>query len=120
MRQGSLSVFYSAVIALLLLTGAESDLSAQTAKNQAKAGRGGYAYGASYETGGERGYRAIMPEGKSCKYLREEDDSRAASVNNGSVEVKYPEERKGANSCKTTLYTVKKGDTIYGIKSMPG
>lgn len=120
MQQGFLSLFSSAVIALLLLSGAESDLSAKTGKTQAKTDRGGYAYGASYETGGERGYRDIMPEGKSCKYLREEDDSRAASVNNGSVEVKYPEEKKDANSCKTTLYTVKKGDTIYGISRKTG
>lgn len=120
MRQDSLSVFCSGVIALLLVSGVGSDLSAQTAKNQAKADRGGYAYGASYETGGGRGNRDIIPKGDSGKTVRYDEDSRAGSVTNGSVEVKYPDSKKSGKNCRTTLYTVKRGDTLYGISRKTG
>jgi len=119
-QQDSLSVFCSAVIALLLLSGAESELSAKTAKNQTKADRGGATYGASYETGGAGSNRDITPEGGSYKSGRDDDDSRAGSVTNGSVEVKYPGREKTGKNCRTTLYTVKKGDTIYGISRKTG
>jgi len=113
-RQGSLLVFCSAVIALLLLSGAGTELSAKTGKNQAKADRGGYTYGASYETEGEKGHRDITPD--ECIY----EDNRAGSVSNGSVEVKYNEKDKKGRNCRTTNYIVKKGDTVYGISRKTG
>jgi len=119
-RQSSLLIFCSAVIALLLLAGGESDLSAKTVKNQAKTDRGGYTYGASYESRGGRGDRDITPEGNSGKSSCNNDDSRAASVSNGSVEVKYPDNKKRGNNCRITVYTVKKGDTLYGISRKTG
>lgn len=120
MRQGSLLLICSAVIALLLISGAGTVLSAKSAKNQAMTGRGGYSYGETYESEGERGYSDIIPGEKTCNLKRENDDSRAGSVSNGSVEVKYSDNRKSGNNCRTTLYTVKKGDTIYGISRKTG
>ncbi len=108
----------SAVIALIHFSG--SGLSAKTAGSGAKAGSGDYSYATAYESEGERGYRDIMP-GKSAHSSyknHDDDDSRAGSVT-GNHE-KLTSGKRTEKSCRSVLYTVKKGDTLYAISRKTG
>lgn len=122
MRQRTLSVFCSAVIAVLLLSGGGADLSAKTGRSKAKADRGDYSYAPAYESRGERGYRDIIPERGGDRFYESGNDcgSRAGSVSGGSVVVKYPDQKSSQKRCKTSVYTVKKGDTVYAISRKTG
>lgn len=121
MRQSILLIYFSAAIVILHLSGRGSDLFAENGKSNTKADRGVSSYASVYDSGGAGRYRDITPGKVNREYsVNSDDECKAGSVSNGSVEVKYPDKENKNKKCSITIYTVKKGDTLYGISRKTG
>lgn len=107
MRQGTLTLFCPAVMALLLFSWGSGVVFAGGKTPGGMTAKGGKSYAAAYGTGGVGRDRDIIHDSG--------EESRAGSVNNGSVKVKSSESDTPGKSCNFLTYTVKKGDTLYSI-----
>ncbi|HOP64606.1 MAG TPA: LysM peptidoglycan-binding domain-containing M23 family metallopeptidase [Spirochaetota bacterium] len=107
MRQRVLLFIISAAVVVLQLSAGGSVLFAESGREGTKADRAGVSYAAVYDSGGAEEYRDITPISAKCVYNPDNNSCRAASVSGGS-------------KCRITVYTVKKGDTLYSISRKKG
>jgi len=119
-RQRNLLFIISAAIVVLQLTAGGVVLFAENGENMTKADRESGLYTPVYDSSGAEGFGDIIPGYVNCAYSSDDGSCRAASVSNGSVEVRYPGGKSGNNKCRTTFYTVKRGDTLYSISRKTG